>query len=62
VDKKVAKLGFEDRVKLGILKRLLEINENDENISLVKDFNHVFEGVGCIKGNYEIKLKDNLSQ
>jgi len=42
------------------VKRLLEINENDENISQIKEFKHVFEGVGCIEGNYEIKLKDNF--
>ncbi|KAF0747865.1 Uncharacterized protein FWK35_00020961 [Aphis craccivora] len=59
-EKKVAILGLEDSVKLGIVKRLLEINENDENTSLIKEFKHVFEGVGCIEGNYEIKLKDNF--
>ncbi|XP_008179138.1 uncharacterized protein K02A2.6-like [Acyrthosiphon pisum] len=60
VDKKVAILGLEDSVKLGIVKRLLEIDENYENINITKEFNHVFEGVGCIEGNYEIKLKDNF--
>lgn len=59
VDKKVAILGLEDSIKLGIVKRLLEINENNENMNLVKEFNDVFEGVGCIEGNYEIILKDN---
>jgi len=60
VDKKVAILGLEDSIKLGIVKRLLEINENDENISLIKEFKHAFELVGCIEGSYEIKLKDNF--
>ncbi|XP_060855321.1 uncharacterized protein LOC132933002 [Metopolophium dirhodum] len=60
VDKKVAILGLEDSVKLGIVKRLLEIDENYENMNITKEFNQVFEGVGCIEGNYEIKLKDNF--
>lgn len=42
VDKKVAILGLKDRVKLGIVKRLLEINENYENINTTKEFDHVF--------------------
>jgi len=62
VNKKVAILGLEDSVKLGIVKilHLVEIYVNYENMSLIKEFNYVFEGVGCIEGNYEIKLKDNI--
>jgi len=61
VDKKVAILGLEDIVKLGIVKRFIEIEENYENVNITKEFNHVFDEVGCIEGNYEIKLKDNLN-
>ncbi|XP_060873973.1 uncharacterized protein K02A2.6-like [Metopolophium dirhodum] len=39
VDKKVAILGLEDSVKLGIVKRLLEIDENYENMNITKEFN-----------------------
>ncbi|KAF0764620.1 Uncharacterized protein FWK35_00011319 [Aphis craccivora] len=60
VDKKKAILGLQDSVKFGIVKRLLETDENYENLNITKEFDHVFEGVGCREGNYEIKLKDNF--
>jgi len=44
------------------VKRLLEINNHYKDISIIKEFNNVFEGVGCIVGNYEIKLKDKSVQ
>lgn len=59
VDKKVATLSLGDNIKLGIVKCFLEINENNENMILINEFNNIFEEVGCIEGSNEIILKDN---
>lgn len=59
VDKKVATLSLGDNIKLCIVKCFLEINENNENMILINEFNNIFEEVGCIEGSNEIILKDN---
>lgn len=59
-------LGLESCLDLGLLSIHdkveqigLSVDEVKQKDNLLDEFNDVFEGLGCVEGEYEIKLKDN---
>ena len=51
-------LGLQTCLDLQLIKRMYTVNPKDPN-QLLNEYKDVFEGLGCLHGDYNIQLQDN---
>ena len=51
-------LGLQTCLELQLIKRMYTVNSDDPN-QLLNEYRDVFEGLGCLPGDYNIQLQDN---